>query len=253
MMRTFTRLGATMVVVAIPATRVTDAAELRSAWPKDARVWAGPEYWANPLQDWRVAKGRLECFRSGDNRNVHLLTRELRPQPGSFRMSVRIGRLTPPGKVLDGGWVGFRIGARGQWHDYRDSAIRGKGIDAGMMTDGRLFIGKPSSSASAMPESVPRGKWKVTFTDTHGGQLRPGGRGVLADDRGLGHDRPRGAGDRRIERRSRVHAAHSWHDVQAEGVREGTLPRESGRAGGEDEVAAQTSRGHGAPNRVALP
>ena len=75
MMRTFTKLGAAMVVVALPASRVTEAAEFRSAWPKDARVWAGPEYWANPLQDWRVAKGRLECFRSGDSRDVQRCSR----------------------------------------------------------------------------------------------------------------------------------------------------------------------------------
>ena len=23
------------------------------------RVWIGPEYWANPMEDWRVAGGRL--------------------------------------------------------------------------------------------------------------------------------------------------------------------------------------------------
>jgi len=46
------------------------AGEFVSGWPKDAeRVWLGPEYWSNPLQDWRVAGGRIECVRSGADRN----------------------------------------------------------------------------------------------------------------------------------------------------------------------------------------
>ena len=52
--------------------------EFRSAWFTDAeRTWIGPEYWANRLQDWRISAGRLECVRSGQDRNVHLLTRQL--------------------------------------------------------------------------------------------------------------------------------------------------------------------------------
>jgi hypothetical protein len=32
-----------------------------SRWDKcHDRVWLGPEYWANPLQDWRIAGGRAE-------------------------------------------------------------------------------------------------------------------------------------------------------------------------------------------------
>ena len=51
-------------------------AQFRSGWPKDAeRVWVGPEYWSNRLQDWRIKDGRLECVTSGGDRNVHLLTR----------------------------------------------------------------------------------------------------------------------------------------------------------------------------------
>lgn len=26
------------------------------------RTWIGAEYWANPLQDWQVANGELECL-----------------------------------------------------------------------------------------------------------------------------------------------------------------------------------------------
>jgi hypothetical protein len=31
------------------------ATSFESSWPKTAnRTWLGPEYWANPLQDWRL-------------------------------------------------------------------------------------------------------------------------------------------------------------------------------------------------------
>src|SRR5437667_11416388 len=39
------------------------------------RVWIGREYWANPLQDWRLAGGRVECVNAALDRSVHLLTR----------------------------------------------------------------------------------------------------------------------------------------------------------------------------------
>src|SRR5437588_6557821 len=72
------------------------------------RVWLGPEYWANPLQDWRVAGGRIECVKAAPNRNVQLLTRQLGEQPGDLQMSVKIGRVG--GALSDGkGSAGFRI------------------------------------------------------------------------------------------------------------------------------------------------
>jgi hypothetical protein len=36
------------------------------------RIWIGAPYWANPLQDWRLKNGRIECYRSGGNRSVFL-------------------------------------------------------------------------------------------------------------------------------------------------------------------------------------
>lgn len=55
------------------------------------RVWLGSEYWANPLQDWRIANGRIECIKAAPNRNVHLLTHQLGDHQGGLTMSVRIG------------------------------------------------------------------------------------------------------------------------------------------------------------------
>src|SRR6476661_8496580 len=94
--------AATTAVVAVAgvpagAAAAQAAAEFASRWDKSPdRVWLGPEYWANPLQDWRIAGGRIECINAASNRNVHVLTRQLGEQPGDLAMSVRIGRLGGP-------------------------------------------------------------------------------------------------------------------------------------------------------------
>src|SRR5688500_13188009 len=70
------------------------AEEFRSKWNQcHDRVWLGAEYWANPLHDWRLANGRIELAFAGQDRNVHLLTRQLRDGTGSFTMQVRVGRV----------------------------------------------------------------------------------------------------------------------------------------------------------------
>ena len=155
-------LGAVLCAMAVNA----GAGEFASVFPVDAeRVWLGPDYWANRLQDWRVAGGRIECLHSGGDRNVHLLTRQLAPGTGDLTMSVRLGKLGA-GR-LSPGWVGFRVGSIGEWKDYRDSCRRGKGLDCGVTTDGTLFIGKPTGAASGFPHrGIPRGKWKVHFVSS---------------------------------------------------------------------------------------
>jgi len=123
------------------------AADFQSQWPKGVeRPWAGPEYWANPLQDWRVKDGRLECIAAGGDRNVYLLTRELSSARGDLGMSVKLGRLESDTGLLKEGFVGFRVGVRGAFRDYRDSAVRGYGLNAGLAWDGRLFIGRHGDS-----------------------------------------------------------------------------------------------------------
>ncbi len=105
------------------------------------RPWIGPEYWANPLQEWRLRNGRIENIVAGGDRNVFLLTREVSERSGDLSLSVRLGRLEEDAEPLEDGWVGFRIGIRGSFDDYRDSAVRGVGLNCGVTSDGRVFIG----------------------------------------------------------------------------------------------------------------
>ncbi len=120
-----------------------------SAWPADIeRTWVGPEYWANRLQDWRIANGRLECLEARPTkpmRTVHLLTRRLADRPGRLNMTVKLGLIDENKHLAPDAAAGFLIGA-GAKLDYRAAALihhspnTGAGLFAGVKTDGALFI-----------------------------------------------------------------------------------------------------------------
>ena len=62
---------------AVPSAVASDFA---AVWPADVeRTWLGPEFWANPLQDWKVTSGRIEC----------LVARENPGTPGACKDSLR--------------------------------------------------------------------------------------------------------------------------------------------------------------------
>jgi alkaline phosphatase D len=106
----------------------------------ESQTWIGPEFWSNPLQDWQIQNGRLECLVSNKNRNVHLLTEKLDSVTGELRMRVDLQLLNLDSSGQGSNWVGFSIGSRGNFNDYRDDAIFGKGLNVGITTNGNLFI-----------------------------------------------------------------------------------------------------------------
>ena len=121
--------------------------KLKSSWnaSETERPWAGSEFWTNPLQAWEQKEGRIECITSGGDRNVVSLTTTLNDEPASFYTVVDIERLS---QQNDGsGWVGFQVGKKGEFNDYRDDAVKGIGLSAGWTTDGMLFIGNKSNSS----------------------------------------------------------------------------------------------------------
>jgi phosphodiesterase/alkaline phosphatase D-like protein len=169
------------VLVLFGASAPLSASEFRSAWPVDAsRPWVGPDYWANPLQDWHLRNGLLECHVAGGDRNVFLLTREISARAGDLDISVTFGRLAGDTGPLGEGFVGFRVGIRGAFDDYRDSAIRGVGLNVGVAGDGRLFIGTLEENASRVSsldrrlalrfQAEPTGDtYRLMLTATHEG------------------------------------------------------------------------------------
>ena len=122
------------------------------------RNWIGPEYWTNPLMNWRLSNGRIENTHGGWVNEVHSLTHQLKEGDGNFSMQVRLGssedQTTSASQVA---FVGFKFGAVGHRNDYRSNILhdlegafaeelaREPPLRAGFTTDGRLLIGSEFS------------------------------------------------------------------------------------------------------------
>ena len=168
------RLAAILIFTLMLSCGVTSpaGAQFASAFDRTPdRPWAGPEYWANPLQDWRIAGGALECITAGPARSLILLTRELSDRPAPFTSSIAIAPWQPLADKASSAWVGFRIAARGRFGDYRDDAVYGKGIEAGLRADGSLFIGDSSNAGGGDVATI--GRLQIELAESGGGwQLR---------------------------------------------------------------------------------
>ena len=118
-------------------------------YPGLERIWIGPDYWANRLQDWRLAGGRLECIATDPKmpmRTVHLTTVQLNDQPQGFQMQVRTGPLVYGTKEKENSWSGFLIGVGHGTLNYKSACLvhhfsgTGGGLVAGLDDSGKLFF-----------------------------------------------------------------------------------------------------------------
>lgn len=109
------------------------------------RLWTGPDFWANRLQDWRLRDGRVEAIGRGPFRTLHLLTRRVGPGDGGFETSVMLGPLPADAGRTTPGRAGVLLGV-GADMDYRAAALvhhspgPGGGWLAGIDEGGRAFI-----------------------------------------------------------------------------------------------------------------
>ncbi|MEP1445180.1 MAG: alkaline phosphatase D family protein [Paraglaciecola sp.] len=109
------------------------------------RVWLGGEYWANPMEDWQVVDGAVECSSTGGNRSVHSLVHQLiKHQP--FHLSLQLKR-TKIGEV-DGG-AGIRLGAKSDIDEYRSNCFVQHGFDAGIVNN-QLALGEQRTNLSQL-------------------------------------------------------------------------------------------------------
>ena len=141
------RLCFPLVVVTLLYSLESSANDFKADWSNTRdRIWVGPDFWANRLQDWRVAHERLECIEGNNDRpmrTVHLLTHRLGAQDGDFELSVQLGQINDAGP--HDAMTGFLIGA-GQELDYRGAALvhhspgPGGGIFAGCTGNGLLLF-----------------------------------------------------------------------------------------------------------------
>lgn len=128
---------------------VATAQDLAVDWSEVAnRTWVGPEFWANRLQDWRVANGRLECVAANPRlpmRTVHVLTHRLQAGVGAFFLQVDLG-LVGTKKASPDSAAGFLLGAGGASTDWRAAALvhgwqgPGGGLFFGQTAGGELFL-----------------------------------------------------------------------------------------------------------------
>lgn len=166
----YRRLGTLLVgVVVVLASTTATADEFHSEWADGInRVWIGPDYWANRLQDWRLAGGRIECVEASSDRpmrSVQLLTAALGSNRGTCTMSVRTGAIEAGGDAGEQTWTGFLIGAGGSHVDYRltalvhDQPAQDGGLVAAIDGSGRIVFrnfdsGAPRSGGKPITEHV---------------------------------------------------------------------------------------------------
>ncbi len=107
------------------------------------RSWAGPEFWANRLQDWKLEDGKLVCLNeTNPMRTVHILTRNLADRNGAFVSSVMINMVEMQENNASAGLL-FGAGA-GQ--DYRQAALihhsygKNGGLYVGISAKGKIFL-----------------------------------------------------------------------------------------------------------------
>jgi len=158
------RLGLKFLAVAtlfgFPVRRETSAQDSKPEpkkkrldhWEKTHdRIFLGGDFWANPMEDWRVADGWAVCQTGGSNRSIHSLTHQIANPQGRFAMSVRVGQ---PGvsKKKNGG-AGFRIGIRSDIEEHRSNCFAKGGIDAGLRGDS-LILGKQKPQKLTSPVNL---------------------------------------------------------------------------------------------------
>lgn len=126
------------------------AADLAISWPLSViRPWPGPELWANPAEDWVIRAGRAENTFAGGNRNLTVLTAELTGKAAPFTIRCRVDQISPTSPLP--GFVGFQVGVAAASGDYREAAVMGTGMSAGIKTDGTLFINDALGTGAKIP------------------------------------------------------------------------------------------------------
>ena len=129
------------------------------------RIWLGGQFWANPMEDWRVTDGAAECQTTASNRSIHSLTHQVTNPEAGFAMSVRIGR--PAAGKQDGG-AGFRVGIKSDLNEHRSNCFAKGGINAGLVGD-QLVLG-PKKRQLAQARNT--GEFILTLTARkEGGQI----------------------------------------------------------------------------------
>ncbi len=142
-----TRSLSLILLVSLSLSPLT-AADYSLEVPSDVtRPWIAPEIWSTPMMDWQVANGRVEIAQGGRGHDIQLLTHQMRPGNGSFKMTLRTGSLNDHSQEEGTGATGFRFAVTGAMpEEYRSNLFGSSGVNAGITTEGKLFIGSNFST-----------------------------------------------------------------------------------------------------------
>ena len=135
-------LISTLILCSCDSINVTD---YRFGW-KDLpdQVWAGPDFWANRLQDWKVENGKLVCTGPGPMRTIHMTTRSVSDRRGYISTSVSVfsnpgnnnSKTASAGILIGAGRDLDKLSASLVFHSWGESA----GIYIGLDIYGNLFV-----------------------------------------------------------------------------------------------------------------
>ncbi|MDB4283659.1 hypothetical protein N9894_03580, partial [Akkermansiaceae bacterium] len=114
------------------------------------RVWPGPGYWGNRLQDWEVKNNRVNCsLVTKPRRTLHRVGTSMRGNGGDFTLTVNTG--VDAGSISSNARTGFLIGA-GPNLDWRGSML----VHDGLGRDFGTFLGL-SNTGTAIIEDLSQG------------------------------------------------------------------------------------------------
>ncbi|MGE9267135.1 MAG: alkaline phosphatase D family protein [Verrucomicrobiales bacterium] len=112
------------------------------------RVFLGGEFWANPMEDWKLAGGWATCQTSAAKRNLHSLTHQITKNAGTLEMSVRLRLPENAGPKTSGG---FRIGVRSELDEVKSNAFAHNGVNFGLRGD-QIFSSHTQKALSRKPK-----------------------------------------------------------------------------------------------------
>lgn len=124
------------------------------------RIWIGRDFWAVPMEEWRVQNGRVEGIGQRANTRLNVLTHVLGPAQGDLSLSVRMGTIRAEN---NDGSAGVRVGiVDSNDPDPRAACYFGRGIDAGVdLGQKHLFI---NNSSAALPAAFDYSDFTLQFS-----------------------------------------------------------------------------------------
>jgi len=132
------------------------------------RVWIGEDFWSVPLEDWSLNKGRIEFSGSGQQATCTVLPYLIDSWKSGFSVSVEMGLIK---KGLNDGASGLIIASEAlEEKDHRAAIYFGRGINAGVNTEGYAFI---EQSTTRLPEGFDFSSFRLDITgnEDSGGPL----------------------------------------------------------------------------------